>query len=304
MTFVVDIVTGASQGIGRAIAEYIALQRSNQLLGHPYALALVGRSVERGSRAAAEISRSSGLDPSCVWFESCDLSDWKDVQRLKANILQRGAAPDFQVGVLVNDAAECPRAQVLVERLRKTSEGLSQEQVDKQFATNILGYHFMLKIFQEHFSSQVDLGSSPTHIVNVASNWAGNLDLNDLHFKRRRYDNDTAYRQSKQGDRMLTHVWSRVLQDSAVINSCHPGDPCTTLSKALGYNLGCAPPSQGLIRQTPIPFLCGLDDKAQVTSSGGWYHGQSCKPQGCQFEKMGKESDRLFEICDSFCHEV
>jgi len=30
------------------------------------------------------------------------------------------------------------------------------------------------------------------------------LEFDDLEFKRRRYDNDEAYRQSKQADRMLT----------------------------------------------------------------------------------------------------
>jgi retinol dehydrogenase 12 len=38
--------------------------------------------------------------------------------------------------------------------------------------------------------------SAPARVVNVASYWAGGLDLNDLEFTRRSYDNDQAYRYS------------------------------------------------------------------------------------------------------------
>ena len=57
--------------------------------------------------------------------------------------------------------------------------------------------------------------SAPARVVNVASYWAGGLDLEDLEFKRRRYDNDAAYRQSKQADRMLTVAFAERLRGIA-----------------------------------------------------------------------------------------
>lgn len=36
--------------------------------------------------------------------------------------------------------------------------------------------------------------SAPARVVNVASYWAGNLDLTDVEFRRRPYRNGTAYR--------------------------------------------------------------------------------------------------------------
>jgi retinol dehydrogenase 12 len=68
-----------------------------------------------------------------------------------------------------------------------------------QFAANALGDFWMIQFLSEHFKS-VGTGC----VINVASYWAGDLDPTDLEFKKRRYNNGTAYRQSKQADRMLT----------------------------------------------------------------------------------------------------
>lgn len=326
MTFVVDIVTGASQGIGRAIAEYVAIQRNIQhakagiaVSQESYSLVMVGRNVARGSEAADAIRRAAGGSFPAV-FEACDLSNYDDVVRLKGRIhsMARGANGDdggpkdtkedgdFRVGILVNDAAECPRRQELVLRKQMQWGEEKMVEIDKQFATNVLGYHFMLNAFRDNFAPQVNIVGDldnirPTHIINIASNWAGNLDLSDLHFQRRGYDNDTAYRQSKQCNRMLTKVWSEKLKGSAMVNSCHPGDPCTTLSKALGYNLWSSQPSRSMIEgETPIPFLCGFY-RADVTVSGGWFQGPSEKPMRCQFAGMIKDTEKLFEVCEGFC---
>ncbi len=53
-------------------------------------------------------------------------------------------------------------------------------------------------------------------VVVVASYWAGGLDLDDPEFRRRRYNNDQAYRQSKQADCMLTVAFARRLQPGAM----------------------------------------------------------------------------------------
>jgi NAD(P)-dependent dehydrogenase (short-subunit alcohol dehydrogenase family) len=294
-------VTGASQGIGRAIAESIAHHRRNgdgvqdqDVLVHgTYKLVLVGRNVQRGTSAASSIQKATGLQD--VSFESCDLSDYRKVQTLREKIIAGDASMNARVGILVNCAAECPARQEWVERPRRCGKGQSvsskMEQVDKQFATNVLGYHFMLKSFADLFDQE-------TRIVNVASNWAGGLDLKDFSFRRRSYDNDAAYCQFKQCDHMLTSVWSDCL--SATINSCHPGDPCTTLSRALGYNLWSPPPSRTMIEsQGTIPFLCGFGTPS-VAVTGKWFDGGKSQSP-CRFAGMTREAQELHEICESFC---
>ena len=183
---------------------------------------------------------------------------------------------------------------------RQDTGGIAFVDVDRQFASNVLGYHFMIKVFSDHFSNQTAAGAEkqPTHVVNVASNWAGDLDLSDLSFTRRGYDNDSAYRQSKQCDRMLSKLWSEKLPDVRM-NSCHPGDPKTTLSKDLGYNLWASAPTRTMIEQsTPIPLLCGF---GKPVGTGGWYEGPSGTPGRCRFASLGSQSQELFDICESFC---
>jgi NAD(P)-dependent dehydrogenase (short-subunit alcohol dehydrogenase family) len=86
--------------------------------------------------------------------------------------------------------------------------------------------------------------------VNVASYWAGGLDLGDLEFKRRPYDNDQAYRQSKQADRMLSVAFAERLREHRVwVNACHPGDVRSRLSANLGFG-GHETPEQGAA--TPV----------------------------------------------------
>ncbi len=57
--------------------------------------------------------------------------------------------------------------------------------IEIQFATNVLGYYWMMKYFYPFLKQ-----SRSARIVNVASYWAGNLDLDDLEFIHRNYDND------------------------------------------------------------------------------------------------------------------
>ena len=229
----IDIVTGATQGIGKAIAESIAHHRckvnntaaDDSSVSSLYKLILVGRNATRGERVAGDIAKATGLT---VVFESVDLSDYSQIQAMvsKHFTFDQDDTQVARVGILVNSAAECPRQQQMIELKRKgTQQQEYLDTVDKQFATNVLGYHFMLSGLKAYFQN--------SHVVMVASNWAGDLDLTDVNFQRRRYDNDTAYRQSKQCNRMLASIWAKELKGRAFVNSCHPGDPCTTLSTSL-----------------------------------------------------------------------
>jgi len=302
--------------------EYIAHERSqsreDDVAAGGYWLVLVGRSQERGSHVHQSIQRKH---PNLkVAFEACDLSDWKAVQQLQERIAatvvksnNSKSHKDYQVGILVNNAAECPPRQKFVERNQKDH---GRVKVDKQFASNVLGYHFMMRAFEDHFvmattasdnnddtgsADRVSATTTTTHIVNVASDWAGDLDLTDVHFQRRRYDIDSAYRQAKQCDRMLSHHWSQRLQGKALVNACHPGDPCTTLSTALGYNLYAGAPMRNQIaHDSPFPYLCGLSGQ-KLTTTGGWYSGTSTKAYRCGFERLAQDRERLFELCESFC---
>jgi len=251
------IVTGANGVIGQGICKGLA-ERDHEVV-------MVCRSPERARQAESEIEKA--VPGARLRSEIVDVSR-------RAEVLAFASRFTGRLDVLVNNAAIAPR------RRSVTPEGIEME-----FATNVLGYVWMMQAFE-----QTLLASAPARIVNVASYWAGDLELDDLEFKRRPYNNDTAYRQSKQCDRMLTVAFARRWPSSQLtVNACHPGDVHSTLSHALGYG-GHESPEQGA--DTPV-WLATDPSVAGIT--GKYFAGR--RQQACAFAKDEKGIARLVEIC-------
>jgi NAD(P)-dependent dehydrogenase (short-subunit alcohol dehydrogenase family) len=175
---------------------------------------------------------------------------------------------------LINNAAASPPTR------QETPEG-----IERQFATNVLGYVWMTQAF-----SDILIESAPARVVNVASYWAGNLDLADLEFKRREYRNGTAYRQSKQANRMLTVSFSEQLHPHGVtVNVCHPGDVNSKLSNDLGFG-GHESPADGA--RTPV-WLATQPIGGQVT--GKYFEHQ--RDVRCRFGEDREAVAALYQAC-------
>jgi NAD(P)-dependent dehydrogenase (short-subunit alcohol dehydrogenase family) len=258
---VVALVTGATGAIGKAIARLVAQQAE-------YEVVLVARDAQKAERAVEDIVRVTGN--SKVHYELADLSRQADVQAL---------AEGWQgpLHVLVNNAATTPRSR------HETPEG-----IELQFATNVLGYFWMTLAFADHLKQ-----SAPSRIVNVASYWAGDLDLNDLEFARRGYRNGQAYRQSKQANRMLTVAFAERLREHGVsVNACHPGDVSSQLSNNLGFG-GHATPDEGA--QTPV-WLATTPIGQQET--GKYFERMRQVP--CPFSQNTEAIENLYQACLSY----
>ena len=94
---------------------------------------------------------------------------------------------------------------------------------------------------------------------------------------------------------MLNYIWSIKLKKFGIlVNSCHPGDPCTTLSKSLGYNLYATKNCD--VCKSPV-FLA-VD--TNVNTTGGWYE-SDCKRRKCRFSQNKQLAQQLFNICETFC---
>lgn len=259
----VAMVTGATGAIGQAIAR--------QLAEKGYELVLAVRNESKAEKAVAEIQQATGNDQ--VRYELVDLSRQSSIKKLADRW-------DGPLHVLVNNAGATPRSR------QETPEG-----VELQFATNVLGYFWMIQALGEYLKQ-----AAPARVVNVASYWAGDLDLDDLEFERRRYNNNLAYRQSKQANRMLTAALAERLRPfNIAINACHPGDVNSTLSNNLGFG-GHEAPDQGA--KTPVWL---------ATSPVGQ------EETGKYFERMQESKDRfvqeqtaverLYQICLDYTEE-
>jgi NAD(P)-dependent dehydrogenase (short-subunit alcohol dehydrogenase family) len=257
----VVLLSGATGAIGKAIALQIAMKPE-------YELVLLCRDEHRARAAVRDIQQCAATEN--VTFELVDLSSQDSIHALS----RRRQEP---VHVLVNNAAVTPR------RRGETCDG-----IELQFATNVLGYFWMIQAL----SDQLRAGA-PSRVVNVASYWAGDLDLDDLEFRRRRYDNNRAYRQSKQADRMLTVAFARRLKDAGVaVNACHPGDVNSRLSNNLGFG-GHESPQEAA--RTPA-WLATASIGQQET--GGYF--EHLRRQHCQFAKDSEAVEALYAACLSY----
>ena len=257
----VALVTGATGAIGKAIARRIAARSEHEVV-------LLCRDAAKAEAALADIQRRTG-NPR-VRYALVDLAR-------QASIAALAACWAGPVHVLVNTAAVAPR------RREETPEG-----IELQFATNVLGYFWMITAFRKHLTD-----SAPARVVNVASYWAGGLDLADLEFRRRPYDNDAAYRQSKQADRMLTAAFAERLKDADVtVNACHPGDVVSTLSRDLGFG-GHETPDQAAL--TPAWLAT---EAIGAMATGKYFEGQ--REVTCPFGADRDAVEALHRACEGY----
>jgi NAD(P)-dependent dehydrogenase (short-subunit alcohol dehydrogenase family) len=181
---------------------------------------LVVRDQARGEEAAAGLRASTG-NPG-ISVRTADLGSASSIKALRA-------AWKGPLHALVNNAATAPR------RREETKDGM-----EAQWGVNVIGYWRMATAFRDVLSA-----SAPSRLVNVASYWAGGLSLSDPEFRRRPYDNDTAYRQSKQANRLMSVLLAGEWMDLGIsVNACHPGDVNSRLSNNLGFG-GSASPEEG-----------------------------------------------------------
>ena len=253
-------VTGASGAIGQALVAGLADKN--------FKVILLVRDPQKGIET---ISRIKDVNIKAdLEYRKVDLSNQSDIKSLADSW-------NTKLNVLINNAAITPPTR------ETTKQG-----IELQFATNVLGYYWMIEYF-----SDILQASAPARVVNVASYWAGGLDLKDLEFKSRPYNNHDAYRQSKQANRMLTRVQAAQYDPAEVsINACHPGDVNSKLSNSLGFG-GSQSPEKGAI--TPI-WLATSGDLANI--SGKYF--ESRKEVQCQFSSNLTACEDLYKMCQRY----
>lgn len=253
-------VTGATGKIGGAIAHGL-LRRGLKVI-------LIGRDRERTEALTKTFQKGYGDDK--VSYSLVDLSSRSSID----NLISSWSEPFH---LLVNNAACTPRLR------EETVDG-----VEMQWATNVLSYYRLMKGLSEF----MDRGGG-SRIVNVASYWAGGLDLSDPEFKRRPYDNNSVYRQSKQADRMLTAAFAEKLKGHGIaVNACHPGDVNSTLSNNLGFG-GHESPDQGA--ETPL-FLA--TDPSLEGLTGRYFEHK--RDTVCPYMGDGNKVLELLELCETY----
>lgn len=258
MTPPLCLVTGASSGIGFEIARGLA--------GTGAHVVLACRDPIKAEAARQKVPGGEVL--------LVDLASQRSIR----SAAQEFTAKHDSLDVLVNNAGGA-----VPTRLE------SPDGIELTFATNVLGYYLLTELLLD------SLQRAPSaRIVNVASKFAYGLDLEDVEFKRRRYDPSTAYAQSKQADRMLTWFLARQLEGTRVTaNAMSPGPVNTALLHALAPGFRGVSPAQGA--DTAI-WLATSPDLNDVT--GRFWSDR--REQTCQF-RSERDEQALASLCEKMC---
>jgi NAD(P)-dependent dehydrogenase (short-subunit alcohol dehydrogenase family) len=262
------LVTGATSGIGEEVARQLGRAGA--------ALVLACRDLAKGQRVADSIRAEGGTTDVVVL--PFDAASQASILELARTCRQRFGRLD----VLVNNAG-LGHGQRL-----ETSEGL-----ELVFATNVLGYHRLSLALLDLLEA-----GAPSRIVVVASTFASHLDLDDLQWTRRPYDELAAYAQSKACNR----IWSwalarRVAARGVTVNAMAPGFvPQTGLSRNLSPDLRAA-----YSQRTGRTVAEGADTAVWLATSadvagatGGFYFDRKELP--CEF-RGERDEERLWVIC-------
>jgi NAD(P)-dependent dehydrogenase (short-subunit alcohol dehydrogenase family) len=193
----VALVTGATDGLGRALAERLAV------LG--MTVHIHGRSAEKLERAREEIVAESGNDR--VSIHRADLASLTEVRALADEI---GALDALHL--LINNAGIGSGLPDSPDREE------SRDGIELRFAVNYLAGF----VLTERLLPLLER-SAPARIVMVASLGQAALDFDDPLLERSLYEGRRAYAQSKLAQITYANdLAARLLASGITVNSLHP----------------------------------------------------------------------------------
>jgi NAD(P)-dependent dehydrogenase (short-subunit alcohol dehydrogenase family) len=197
ITDTVVLITGSTDGLGRAVSERLAAEGATVLIH--------GRDAEKLASTAHELRAASGNDRVRTY-----LADFSSLQQVRA-MANEVEAEHHRLHVLVNNAG------VGSGKPAGTTRQESQDGYELRFAVNHLaGFVLTLRLLP------LLRRSAPARVVNVASAGQYPIDFDDVMLERD-YQGSRAYRQSKLAQIMFGfELAERLSADRVTVNSLHP----------------------------------------------------------------------------------
>jgi NAD(P)-dependent dehydrogenase (short-subunit alcohol dehydrogenase family) len=232
------LVTGATDGLGRALARELAARGATVLLH--------GRSKERLEDTRREIREATGSDRLRTYL--ADLASLEQVRRLAREV----DGDQRRLDALVNNAGIAgggPRQE-------------SAEGYELRFAVNYLAPFLLTELLLPLLRR-----SAPARIVNVASVGQVPIDFDDVMLERG-YDPMRAYRQSKLAQVMSTFELAERLraagESGVTVNALHPATLMNTKMalESFGYAMSSIQDGvEATLRLVVAPELDGVSGR-------------------------------------------
>lgn len=268
----VVIITGSNKGIGKEVTKEIAR------LGSKVYMAC--RSLDSANQVRDEIIHETNNQN--VFVKHLDLASIDSIQ----NFAESFKRDENKLDVLINNAG-----------LWTKSKKLTDINVEHTFAVNVLGHHLLTQLLLDKLKN-----AAPSRIINVASHFAGGLDIDDINFEKRNYNETLAYKQTKQANRMLAREWSRRLEnDNISVYSMTPGFiPDTELFReqnvAGKFLLKVFSLIEGRTIQDGADTIVWLASSENINGSNGGFYNKR-KEEKCKFNNPDEEK-RLWDKCE------
>lgn len=285
----VAIVSGANSGIGFVTAEQLAKQ------GATVVMACRNVDAAREAVARAKTNQRGSLE-----VMQLDLASPASVRSFAEETLENYD----RIDMLVNNAG-----------VMNTRQGRTEDGFETQIGINHLGHFLLTALLLDRIRS-----SAPSRIVCVSSSYhvstpAGEstIDLEDLHFERRKYNGWAAYGQSKLANLLHAKGLAKRLEGTGVTAvSIHPGFVRTrlirhtipvfmqnTILRPMFWMMGQIGPWEG----TQSTLHCLLDDDVP-DHPGAFFsqHGGYRKDQGYGGWPFRSPNPQAHddELCDKF----
>lgn len=282
MTGKVVLITGATNGIGRAAAEALAAQGA--------AVIVAGRNKARVETVVEGIRARGGAARGAI----ADLSLQADVREMAAQVLAKYERLD----VLLNNAG------AIFDRRIESGDG-----IEMTFALNHLSY-FLLTDLLLPLLKDTAARCGEARVINVSSDAhqmvRSGLNFDDLQ-NRRRYIGWIAYGQSKLANILFTRELARRLDGSGVTaNALHPG------AVASGFAANNTSPMYALFKlarpfmKTPeqgAQTLIYLASSPEVRGVTGRYFADCREKQPSAAALDDAAARRLWEISEEMVRE-
>jgi NAD(P)-dependent dehydrogenase (short-subunit alcohol dehydrogenase family) len=270
------LITGPTSGVGKEIAMQLASLGAEVILGC--------RDVKKGRKVASDILHHTDSEKLVVM--QLDTSSQESIRKFAREFRRRYRRLDELINNAATNRGTLPKVN-------------SVDGIELTFATNVLGYFLLTQELLDLLKK-----SAPSRIINVASVFASDLDLDDLQFERRRFESSKAYAQSKACNRMLTWALARRLEGSGVTaNAMTPGliaetglyrNSAPELVERLTQYSGGRTSSQGA--DTAV-WLASAPELENV--SGKFFEDREELP--CEFRNK-KAEEKLWRICEELGH--